>query len=330
MERFLRGRHLAFPVREFAFELALCAALEDPETILARQLGAHVEGRRVIDVVAIEPGPGFAERAAITSAAIPPAAIEAPVGPGRARPVQAVFDGHPDHVAEIVERAVDVGFFERDRSGGQPVVRQTAPYPEDWVGRIVGIENKPDLGRPGDLERQLRTDVSLGLFDAVVLATASYVTGAHLNRIPEAVGVWRFDPETGERTVRREPAPLAPAEHGLEVLERGAARTDVSIATAREKAAARRRLAERAYGKGWRTYRIPACGRCDVTDDGRPHCTWMGRVVDAASECGPDCPGHRGAPPPVVDRESLRDERSAWEARPVGRQRRQAGLDEFV
>ncbi len=317
-------------MREAAFEHALCAALEAPDTVVSRQLGAHVHGRRIVDTVVLEPGPDFPERAAITAETIPPAAVAADVGPGTAVPLVDAVPGHPEHAREVAERAVEVGFFERERRGGRTCVRQTARYPDDWVGRLVGVENKPDLGRPGDLATQLRTDVSLGLLDAVVLATSSYVTGAHLNRVPDAVGVWRFDPDTGDREVVREPAPLAPDQPGVELLERTPARTDVRVATPEAKARARRRLAERAYGKGWRPAALPECGHCRVDDAGLARCAWKERPVAPGAECGPACDGHD--PAPVPDRAppaAVRDDRSAWVADPDGRRRRQAGLDRF-
>jgi len=85
-----------------------------------------------------------------------------------------------------------------------------------------------------------------------VLATASYVTRAHLNRIPEAVGVWRFDPDTGEREVVRESTPFEPDAPGVEIREERALQTDVALVDPAAKARKRRRIAERAYGKGWR------------------------------------------------------------------------------
>ena len=317
-------------MREAAFELALCAGLETPETVVSRQLGAHVHGRRIVDTVVLDAGPDFEARAAITDETIPPAAIAADVGPGTATPISSAFDCHPERAREVTDRAVEVGFFERERRNGRACVRQTARYPDDWVGRIVGVENKPDLGRPGDLETQLRTDVSLALLDEVVLATASYVTGAHLNRIPEAVGVWRFDPETGDREVVREPMPLSPTEPGIELLERTPGRDDVRVATAAEKASARRRLAERAYGKGWRPSSLPACAHCTDAPAGVPRCDWKERPVAPAAECGPDCPGHEPAEPPEAPAPAqLRDDRSAWVRDPAGRRRRQAGLHRF-
>jgi len=319
-------------VREFAFELALCAHLEnETDAIVSRQLGAGVRkpGGRVVDTVIVEPGSAFDARAAITPESIPLEAIESDVGPGRFRPASRAIEGPPERVDRIVERAVEVGFFERERRNGREYVRQVARYP-DWVDRIVGVENKPDLGRPGDLETQLRIDASLGVLDAVVLATESYVTGAHRNRIPESVGIWRFDPETGEREVLREPAALAPHEPGVELLDRRPGRADVRIVTPAEKARARTRIAERAYGKGWRTYSFPACTRVEPDDPARPHCAWKDRAVDPAVECSPDCPGHVEAPAPAVDLESARAERQPWEPDPDGRARRQSGLDRFA
>ncbi len=331
---------------EFAFELAVCARLEaDREGVVARQLGAGVEApsNRVVDVVVVEPGPEFDERTRLTPARIPDAAVESAVGPGRARYWKDAFDCHPERAERAVDRAVEVGFFERERRGGREYVRQVARYP-DWFGRLVGIENKPDLGDPGDLEAQLRKDVSLGLLDAAVLATGSHVTGAHLNRIPEEVGVWRVrDGELGgsagsgpgdvDIEVIREPAPLDSGGPGVELLAERPGESEIALVDADEKARARRRLAERAYGKGWRTYDFPACGEVEsgfvAGADGLPYCAWKGRLVDPASECGADCPGHDPADAPEVDLTAERAANSPWDPDPEGGARRQAGLDRF-
>jgi len=316
-------------VREFAFELSLCARLErEFEAIVSRQLGAGVRGGRVIDAVLLAPGPGFEERAAITARTIPPEAVESDAGPGTARYWKEVLDCHPDRADDVVEAAVDCGFFERERRNGRTYVRQTARYPEAWFDRLVGIENKPDLDRPGALETQLLTDVHLALFDEVVLATASHVTGAHLNRIPDPVGVWEFDPEAGERRVVRDPDPLPVEESGVEIIDRTPVRTEIRMATAGEKARARRRLAERAYGKGWRPA-PPACDRVDPDGDGLPYCPYKGRIVEPGRDCGPRCGGHQPADPPAVGRDRLRADRTPWVADPEGRQRRQSHLDRY-
>lgn len=326
-------------MREFGFELSLCARLEaDREAIVARQLGGGVAdpGGRILDVVLVDPGPAFEERAAITAERIPMAAIESAVGTGRFRPVREAFDRlelRRDHVDAIVDRAVEIGFFERRRRSGRDELRQTARSPSSWFGDLVAIENKPDLGSPGALETQLRTDVSLGLVDRVVLATESYVTRAHLNRIPDAVGVWRFDPESGSIDEIREPNALSSDAPGVELLDRRPGRADIKIVDATEKARARRRLAERAYGKGWRTYDFPDCAAVSSTErhgsGGLPYCAWKGRLVDPGSECGEECSGYDPEPAPEVDLEAERSRRSPWVAEPEGRVRRQAGLDRF-
>ncbi|OAQ52230.1 hypothetical protein HTG_11455 [Natrinema mahii] len=331
---------------EFAFELELCARLEERDGgIVARQLGGSVAnpGGRILDVLCVEPGPEFDDRAALTSETIPDAAIESAVGTGRARYWKDAFDCHPERARSATERAVEIGFFERDyeasAASNREYVRQVARYP-DWYDRIVGIENKPDLGRPGDLERQLRTDVGLALVDEAILATESYVTRAHLHRIPDEVGVWRIHRggtaagDGLEIEVIREPTPLASDEPGIEPLAAHPGRTEIEVVSPDAKARARRRLAERAYGKGWRTYGFPNCTACrpdDASGATLPYCEWTGRVVDANSECGPDCPGHepRSAAEIAVDLEAERDRRTAWEAEPDGKRRRQSGLDRF-
>jgi hypothetical protein len=323
-------------VREFAFEQALCAHLEPRrDGILARQLGGSVHGRRVVDVVWVTPGPEFGERVAFSPVTIPPAAIEADVGVGEARHYRSVFPDLPRELArETVAAAVEAGFLERERRNGRLYVRQVARYP-DWVGGLVAVENKPDLGRPGDLELQLRKDVSLGLFDTVWLATASHVTGAHLNRLPEAVGVWRFDPGTGERDLVREPTSLDADGTGLEVLDSHPGRTEVRPISAAAKARARVRVAERAYGKGWRVDAdaYPDCARCVAGERSGtgpvPDCEWKGRVVDPATECGPECGGYEPADPPAAAPDRARAAATPWDPDPPGRAREQSGLDRF-
>jgi hypothetical protein len=192
----------------------------------------------------------------------------------------------------------------------------------------VAVENKPDLGSQGELERQLRTDVSLALFDRVLLATESYVTRAHLNRIPDEVGVWRFHPETLAREVVRDPQPLPVATTGVELVDSHPLRTEVDFVTSREKARVRRRIAERAYGKGWRPL-PPSCAHATVTPDGRPYCEQFDCVVDPGSDCGEDCRAFAASAPPAVDRRTLRADRTPWVRDPAGVVRRQTGLDRF-
>ena len=316
---------------EFRFEVALCSWLEtNTDWLVARQLGGAVAspGSRIVDVCGIESGPEFDSRTEITSREIPSLAIESDTGAGEAVYWREAFDCRPEQARSVIDRAVDCGFFEVDRRNGRQYVRQTTRYP-DWIGRLVGIENKPDLSKPGDLDRQLRIDVSLGLFDEVILATESYVTRAHLNRLPEAVGVWRFDPDTGEQRVVREPTALPTEGPGVELQASHPLRTDIEFVTPEQKAKKRRRIGERAYGKGWRTYEFPGCRHIEATDDGRPHCSWFDRVVDPAAACGADCEGFQSGDPPAVARDTLRDRRSPWVADPEGTGRTQSGLNRF-
>ncbi|EMA00009.1 hypothetical protein E6P09_01720 [Haloferax mediterranei ATCC 33500] len=317
---------------EFAFELALCSHLEQTTDWLpARQLGAAVAspGSRIIDICAVVPGPAFTDRTRITDRDIPATAIESDVGVGRAVFWRDAFDCPPARARRATDRAVEVGFFESEHRRSREYVRRATRYPGDWFSRLVGIENKPDLGEPGDLLRQLRLDVSLALFDEVVLATESYVTGAHLNRIPDQVGVWRFDPETGEREVVRDAEPLTADATGVEPVEYHSLHTDVALVPPADKRTARLRLAERAYGKGWRGYDLPACTHAGVDADGRPVCEHFGRVVDPGSECGTECTAFEPADPPELDRAELREARTGWVADPTGITRRQSGLDRF-
>ena len=318
-------------MREYAFEVALCAFLErETDWLVSRQLGGAVDdpGSRIVDVVGVVPGSEFDRRASITAETIPPLAIESDVGVGAPVRPERAFSCSTDVARRVADDAVDVGFFEADRRGGHRCVRRATRYPDDWFSRLVAIENKPDLGSPGALRTQLRTDVSLGLFDRVVLATESYVTRAHLNRIPNEVGVWRFDPDEGAREIVREPQPLSVATTGVELADAHPLRTDVAFVTPERKRRRRRRIAERAYGKGWRPS-LPSCVHATATTDGRPYCDQFDRVVDPGSDCGEACEAFTPAEPPELDRDALRDERTPWVRDPVGVTRRQTGLDRF-
>ncbi len=323
-------------MREFGFELRVCARLESDGHLVARQLGTGVRqpGTRVADIVVVEPGPTFDARTAITPDTIPAAAIRADIGAGTARYWKDAFDSQEipyERAWAIVERAVDAGFFELERRNGRDYIRQTARYPVNWFDRLIAVENKPDLDEPGDLDRQLRTDVALGLVDEVILATESYVTRAHRNRLPDPVGIWRRTDDGIE--VVQAPTPLPADEPGIELIDRQPGRWDVEIVHPMEKARARRRIAERAYGKGWRTYDFPGCANIESARiegaSGLPHCIQFDRLVDPATECGPACPGFDVAEPPPVDIDRERASTSPWVAEPAGYRREQARLRRY-
>ena len=319
-------------MRERALEYALCARLErERDWLVSRQLGGgvHDPGGRVLDVVGIATTDDVDRRARLTDASIPASLVTAAIGPGVARRWHAI-DGLPTADARrIVDRGVGVGFLDREYRGGQEYVRQVERYPQ-WVERLVGVELKPDLGSPGALERQLRADVSLGVLDAVVLATRSYVTGAHRNRLPEAVGIWRIGAD-GSIAVEREPATLDPKRHGLEIRDIQPGRVDVTPVAPPAKRRARIRIAERAWAKGWRHFELPACAAIepDRTETPLPYCNILERVVDPPVSCGPDCPHHEPAAAPTVDFEAERDRVTNWRSNPPGRQRCQATLERY-
>ncbi|MDZ7746761.1 MAG: DUF5787 family protein [Halobacteriales archaeon] len=312
-------------MREFDFEMTVCAGLEHNGRFVARQLAGGIHGSRVIDTVVVEPGPSFDARARLTDATIPPRLLEADIGPGTAkRPRNTI--GRSGFARGAIEAGIDCGYLTRERRGGQEYIRATARYPDRWFSGLIGIENKPDLDRPGELELQLRKDVSLGLFDEVWLATASHVTGAHLNRIPEEVGVWRVDSETGERTTVREPEPLDSNRGGIEILKTHPGYTEVRPVGAGEKQRYRRRIAERAYGKGWR---VPFADCPHVEEqsiagvDGIAYCTRQEQFVRPADGCDIDGDG------PEIDIDACRADHSPWVRDPTGAADRQTGLDRY-
>lgn len=320
-------------MREYGFELQLCAHLETrTDGIIARQLGGSVSesGRRILDIVEIEPGEEFERRQSVTPSSIPPRAIHCDVGVGRWRRWSAMHELSSEAADRLLERAVDTDFFEVERHRGTTRVRQTVRYP-DWIGRLTAIENKPDLGSPGNLASQLRHDVSLGLVDRVVLATESHVTGAHLNRIPDAVGVWRVTPADGAIDVVREPTRLDVDGWGLEIGDGTVSKRNVRAISPAEKSRARVRLAEAAYGKGWRPS-LPACQQARLSEAAGtrslPYCDWKDRVVDPGG-CGPACPGHEAGSAPSYDWPAEREDRTGWVADPAGFARKQAGIGEF-
>ncbi|MFB6186912.1 MAG: DUF5787 family protein, partial [Halobacteriaceae archaeon] len=249
-------------MQEFGFELNLCEYLENRrQGIISRQLGASVHGggaKRVMDIVHISPGPAFEKRISLGSTTIPPEAIKAPVSTGKWQPVSEAFDKHPEHTNRIVKQAVEAGFFEFTRKDKQPVIRQVTGYP-DWYDTLTGIENKPSLNDPGDLSLQLDKDLALQLFDEIIVATTSYVTKAHLHRLPDEIGIWRFDPETSNLTVIREPTQLNVQEPGYDITETTPTRMDIKPVSQPKKHHKRRRIAELAFGKGWRIADLPAC-----------------------------------------------------------------------
>jgi hypothetical protein len=220
--------------------------------------------------------------------------------------------GYPwRYVRAAVHRAADRGVIETRRRGNRIQLRRLAPYP-DWLRRIVAIENKPDLDAAAAraLADQLRFDVETGLADEVWVATATTsdrVEPALLEDLPIDVGILAFDVDAAEGDLSGSDGDTSgsllagdgvdasvewyPSEVTPPVAERDDARRDRRL-----------ELAERAYGRGWRSYHRtmrPDCRHFELRRVGRglvPYCAAKGRSQTAA-ECAGSCPEFEPEPP---------------------------------
>jgi hypothetical protein len=120
-------------------------------------------GRRIIDICGVVPGSSFDTRSMITDERIPERAIAGPAGVGTSVRRSDAVDASPQTTKAVIEQALAADFFTIEHHNGYEHIRQTTRYPTEWFDRIIGIENKPDLKRPGELTRQLQVDISLGL-----------------------------------------------------------------------------------------------------------------------------------------------------------------------
>lgn len=296
---------------EFGFELRFCAWAERAWTaytsadayVVARQLGTQ---RRRWDTVIVESSPDkLRERAVLGERTLDPdlrfLAEHAPAEWAWYR--DALPDpGYPwRYVRQAIHRGAARGVVEKRRNGSRIQIRRVGPYPE-WVDRLVAVEHKPDLDASAarDLADQLERDVALGLADEVWLATeatGARVEPALLEEMPVEVGILVFDPDTGDAEVVWHPRALAPDEPG-ERVGGGEAET---VDSAR-KAELRARIAERAYGRGWRRYvdnMRPDCRHFHLRRDGAgyvPACGARG-WEQTESACGSSCDDFEPEPP---------------------------------
>ncbi|GAA0505579.1 hypothetical protein SAMN04488066_10154 [Halorubrum aquaticum] len=301
------------PDAEFGYELLVCRFVEltwypdgDPRpAIVSRQLGTK---RRRWDTVVIEVDPeAYAARRAFGDRALDSDLLHVV----RDAPAEWAWyrDALPDpgypwrYVRQAVHRAAGRDVIEKRRRGNRIEIRRVRPYP-DWVDRIVAIENKPDLDRSAAdaLADQLAHDVETALADEVWLATEATgdrVEPALLRSMPVEAGIlttaFADGDAGGERaavdadaaTVDWLPSDLEPS---------GSEGRDPETVTRRLE------IAERAYGKGWRSYHDtmrPDCRHFELRRAGRalvPHCTAKDRCP-TDRECSGSCPSFTPEPP---------------------------------
>ena len=322
---------------EFGFELLVCRWAEESwppggsreeAVVVARQLGT---ADRRWDTVVLECDPaGLAARAAFGPEELDSDLLHVV----RNAPAEWAWyrDALPDpgypwrYVRAAVHRAADRGVVETRREGNRIHLRRVAPYPE-WLRRIVAIENKPDLDAAAAraLSDQLRHDVDAGLADEVWMATATTgdrVAPALLEDLPVDVGILAVDVDADGDD------PTA-ADVGASVEWLPGSVTPPPGDRAPERRDRRLELAERAYGRGWRSYHDTMRSDCrafELRRFGRalvPHCAAKGRSQTAA-ECAGSCHEFEPEPPawrtrgwpieggPGKGIERLLDERREW------------------
>lgn len=313
---------------EFGFELRVCAWAErnwppqgtcDGTLIIGRQLGTR--GRRW-DTVIVEADP----EALRARAAFGPDPLDSDLlHVVRHAPEDWSWyrDALPKppypwrYVREAVHRAADKGIVNTRRgSGGRIELCRIAAYP-DWIRRIVALENKPDLDASAAnvLADQLQRDVALGLADEVWLstrATGERIEPALLTDIPVEAGVLVFG--NGAPQVQWQPASLSVDRPGTRIVsnpaggghDQSAASFEyVDTTTKHEK---RLEIAERAYGRGWRSYvdtMRPDCRHFELRREQEgwlPFCRAKDRHQRAA-ECSGGCSDFEPEPPTWRQRE---------------------------
>ncbi|WP_256288194.1 DUF5787 family protein [Halobellus inordinatus] len=329
---------------EFGFELLVCRWAEaawPPEerredaVVVARQLGTR---DRRWDTVVLECDPdGLAARAQFGERELDSDLLHVV----RNAPAEWTWyrDALPDpgypwrYVRAAVHRAADRGVVETRRRSNRIEVRRIAPYP-DWLRRIVAVENKPDLDASAAraLSAQLEHDVETALADEVWVATEatdSRIEPALLEDLPVDVGILAvsFDGDDDSEAARQ----------SADASRRTAANVEwyPSEVTPEltdgddERQRRRLELAERAYGRGWRSYHEtmrPDCRHFELRRFGRalvPHCAAKERSQTAA-ECAESCPEFEPEPPtwrtrgwpieggPGKGIKRLLDDRRAW------------------
>jgi len=198
--------------------------------------------------------------------------------------------GYPwRYVREAIHRADDRGIVDTRRDGNKIQIKRIAPYP-DWVDRLIAIENKPDLDASAarQLADQLQHDVDAGLADEVWVATertGRRVEPALLESLPVEAGILTTD-----------------FDGGVDVASAAIEWYPTRLQAAADRHDRRLELAERAYGRGWRSYdrtMRPDCRHFELRRSGRallPWCTAKQRH-QSSTVCGSSCDEFQPEPP---------------------------------
>lgn len=260
--------------REFPFELFVCQYLEakwplagpDRPHLVGRQQG--IQGRRWDTIVVESTAEQLRQRAKFGCRALDRDLLRV------VRHAPATWTWYRDaipepsfpwqYVRDAIHQAADWDLVDTRRDGNKIQFRRHHEFP-DWPGRIIAIENKPDLDASAarSLLDQLERDVALGLADAVWVATRA--TGEEIEPIlleqrPVEVGILSVDPAGGTAEVLWHPQSLPVEETGIRVVERGSSGAYDDVAARIEyvgpawKEKRRLAIAERVYERGWRSY----------------------------------------------------------------------------
>jgi len=291
---------------EFIYELQVCRWVElawppdepaDSAYIVARQLGTS---RRRWDTVILEVDPvALAARHQFGDRELDSDLLHI----ARHAPAEWTFyrDALPDpgypwrYVREAIHRAAARGIVDKRKDGNRIQIKRIGPYPE-WMRRLIAIENKPDLDASAarQLAGQLDHDVTTGLADEVWVATQQtdrQVEPALLESLPVEAGILTTDFDDGvdadSANVEWYPTRLSAAAGDIDGDERHSRRLE---------------LAERAYGRGWRSYyetMRPDCRFFELRRDGRGLLPWCGakNCHQSSTVCSGSCDDFQPEPP---------------------------------
>ncbi len=201
--------------------------------------------------------------------------------------------GYPwRYVREAIHRAAARGVVSKRKNRNRIQIKRIATYP-DWVTRVIAIENKPDLDASAarQLADQLEYDVTTGLADEVWLATqqtGQQVEPALLESLPVEAGILITDFDGG---VEADAASVEWYPNRL-----SASMDDESRLTRRLE------LAERAYGRGWRSYyetMRPDCRFFELRPNGRGLLPWCAakQCHQSSAVCSGACDAFEPEPP---------------------------------